>query len=148
MSNLANINLAYGQRANAYRSQNAAELARNAYSRFLAQQRGDRALYDIRQQTERRAPKLVSGYSRRGLAGPGVQSGIYQKALSDFARENFEALNRAQQDINQELTGLDFEKRSMEADLQNRLAQLEMDKQRQIAEAAAALTNLRPLIGG
>lgn len=148
MSNLANLNLAYSQKADAYRNQNAAALARNAYSRFLAQQRGDRALYDIRQQTERQVPKLVSGYSRRGLAGPNVQSGVYNKALSDFAKENFDALNRAQQDINQELTGIDFEKTSLNTELENRLAELEMDKQRQIAEAARTLTSLRPLIGG
>lgn len=148
MTNLADLNLAYSQQANAYRQQNAAELARNAYGRFLAQQRGARKQFNLREETERQAPRLVSGYSRRGLTGPNVQSGVYQKALTDFARKNFQQASDIQEEINRDINESMLEESSMRELLNRQLADLETEKQRQISAAAASLTALRPLIGG
>jgi hypothetical protein len=35
----------------------------------------------------RAQPQVVAGYSRRGLVGPNVKSGIFAKGLQDFAKQ-------------------------------------------------------------
>lgn len=138
----------YGQKKRALGEQNAAALARNAYTQFLSQQRGNRQKFDIRQGYERQVPKVMSSFLRRGLAGPGVKSGIYQRGLTDLATQNLEDLTRAQQDVDAELGQSNLEKAQLNADYQQQLADLEAQKQLAIANAAATLTSFKPFLGG
>ena len=149
MSDTSNFDyLGYGQRKRSALSQYGAKAAQSAYSQFLSQQRGNRQVFDINKQFEKQAPRVVSQYTRRGLAGPGVQSGIYNQGLTDFANQKTEAVNTSQMgtvdDINQAKLGdaYDF------ADYQSQIDALEIEKNTNIANTAASLTAWKPFLGG
>lgn len=125
-----------------------ASTAKNAYARFLAQQRGARRKFDIQQGYEQQTPKMVSSFTRRGLAGPGVRSGVYERGLTDFAKRNLDELTRAQQDMSDALQGLDLSDAELLAGYQQRLLDIEGEKNRKIAEQAALLRGFQPFLGG
>lgn len=129
-------------------SQYGASAARNAYSQFLARTRGNRKLADVKEQYGRQFPGFVSNYQQRGLTGPGIQSGIYQQALSDFAKRQFTDVNAIQQGINQEINNLAMQQRDAQAQYKQQLAALELQKARDIANQAALLNSFKPFIGG
>lgn len=130
-----------------YGEQYGASKARNAYARFLAQQRGTRNIADLQRQYETEQPNVVASFTKRGLAGPGVQSGVFQRGLQDFARKQYQDVFGAQQDLAEQLQGFDLEERQLGADYQRGLADLEADKQRQISRAAATLNSFKPFLG-
>jgi hypothetical protein len=148
MSDTSNFDyLGYGKRKRAAGSQYGAKAAQSAYSQFLSQQRGDRQVFDINKQFEKAAPKLVSGYTQRGLAGPGVQSGIYNRGLTDFANQKTEDINTSQMgtagDIQQSKLGDAYDL----AAYQSQIEQLDFEKQSNIANTAASLTAWKPFLG-
>jgi hypothetical protein len=138
----------FTQRKRAAGSQYGSKTAQNAYARFLSQQRGSRKKFDLQQQYEKQAPKVVGGYTQRGVAGPGVQSGIFQKGMNEFASQNLNDIN----DLNTQLAseqdqfGL-LDKQNL-ADYQDQLAAIEAEKQQQIANTAATLQAFKPFLGG
>lgn len=138
---------AYEGQRRAYGQQYGATQARNAYARFLAQQRGTRNITDLQRGYEQQAPNVVSGFVRRGLAGPNVRSGVFQKGLQEFARKQYQDVFNAQQDLADQMQGFDVEERQATADYQSQLADLEMKKQREIAQAAATLNSFKPFLG-
>jgi len=140
--------LGYEQRKRAAGSQYGASAARNAYARFLAQQRGSRAGFDIGRKYQREMPGFISGYTRRGLAGPGVRSGIYSRGLQDFANQQVEEQNRARQEMLESLREADLTEADLKAEYQTQLAELEAQKQNQIAQTAATLNSFKPFLGG
>ena len=148
MSDTSNFDyLGYGQRKRAAGSQYGASAAKSAYSQFLAQQRGDRQVFDINKQFEKAAPKLVGGYTQRGLAGPGVQSGIYSRGLTDFANQKTDAIN-----ANELGTARDIQQMKLDdagnLDAYNaQFNQLEFEKNSNIANTAANLTAWKPFLG-
>lgn len=125
-----------------------ASASRNAYSQFLARTRGNRQIADIGQQYKNRFPGFVSSFQQRGLVGPGVNSGVYQKALSDLARKQFTDVNAAQQSMNQELQQLGLQQKDLEAQYQAQLAELKLKKAQDIAAQAAMLNSFKPFVGG
>jgi hypothetical protein len=129
-------------------SQYGASASRNAYAQFLARTRGNRKITDVKEQYGRQFPGFVSNYQQRGLAGPGVQSGIYQQALSDFAKRQFTDVNTVQQGINDEINNLRMQQQNAEALYKQQLAELELQKARDIANQAALLNSFKPFIGG
>ena len=138
----------YGQARRGLGDQYGASAARNAYSQFLARTRGNRKLADVSEQYKRQFPGFVSNYQQRGLTGPGVQSGIYQQALSDFAKRQFTDVNAVRQSINEEINNLKFQQRDAKAQYEQQLAELQMQKARDIANQAAMLNSFKPFIGG
>jgi hypothetical protein len=130
-----------------YTEQYGASTAKSAYARFLAQQRGTRNVANIQRQYEQQAPNVVSGFIRRGLAGPNVRTGVFQKGLQEFARKQYEDVFGAQQDLADQIQGFDLEERQAAANYQAQLADLEMKKQREIAQAAATLNSFKPFMG-
>lgn len=137
----------YEAQRRAYGQQYGATQARSAYARFLAQQRGTRQIADLQRGFERQAPDVVSGFVRRGMAAPNISSGVFQKGLQDFARKQYQDVFNAQQDLADQLQGFDIEERQAAADYQSQLADLEMKKQREIAQAAATLNSFKPFLG-
>ncbi len=138
--------MGYNQKKRAAGAGYASKTAANTYAQFLSQQRGSRKKFDLQQQQERQAPKVVSGFTQRGLAGPGVQSGIYQKGLTDFATQNFQDfadLNRAQ---DEEMQQHKFEQAQTQAEYDQQIAELEAQKQASIAQAAATLSAFKPFL--
>lgn len=125
-----------------------ARLSANTYANFLAQQRGNRNIADITKQFKAQTPRVMSSFLKRGLAGPGMQTGVYEKGLQDFATQRFEGVNAAQQDLNAELDRIKSERAGVQADYSQELADLEAEAAAKQAEAAALLTAFKPYIGG
>lgn len=148
MSDMGFDYLGYNKGKRAATSGYGASSAKNAYAQFLSQQRGTRKKFDIESQYEKQAPRVVSSFAQRGLAGPGVQSGVYSKGLQDFATQNLTDLNRLSEDQTAEQQGFDLDQRSATADYNDQIAALEAAKASQIANTAATLAAFKPFIGG
>jgi hypothetical protein len=124
----------------------ASKTAANTYAQFLSQQRGARKKFDLQQQYEKQAPKVVSEFSKRGLAGPGVQSGIYQKGMTDFATQNFQDLADLNRSQDEEMQQSKFEQAQNKAEYDQQIAALEAEKKMSIAQAAATLSAFKPFL--
>lgn len=138
--------LGYNQRKRAATGSYGAKAAQNAYAQFLSQQRGSRKKFDIQQQYEKQAPKIVSSYAKRGLAGPGVQSGVYERGLQEFGQQNVRDLSDLANAQDEEMNQLRLQDAQARADYDMEIAQLEMEKQAAIAQAAATLSAFKPFL--
>lgn len=139
--------LPYQQKASALGQTQGAKLNASIYSRFLNKQRGTRDTADLTKKFEQQVPGLIGGYTRRGLAGPGVQSGIFQKGLTEFdiGRQNAMGdLALKQSEAENVLTQQDA---ATDAEYANAMADLEMQKQKEIADSAATLSAFKPYLG-
>ncbi len=133
----------YEARRRGYTQQYGATGAMNAYANFLSQQRGTRERRDMLNQYNEAQPQVVSAYSRRGLLGPNVKSGIFSKGLQDFAKKRATSLYDFDQSQMGEQRGYELaEAQRLEA-FKNQLADLEMDKASTIADAARQLYQRR-----
>ena len=129
----------YEARRRGYTQQYAATGAMNAYANFLSQQRGTRGRQDMMQQYDKAQPQVVSGYSRRGLVGPNVKSGIFARGLQDFAKQRAQSFGDYDRGIAEEQRGYDLgEAQRLEA-FKNQLADMESEKAQTIANAARQL---------
>jgi len=129
----------YEARRRGYTQQYAATGAMNAYANFLSQQRGNRGRQDMMQQYDKAQPQVVSGYSRRGLVGPNVKSGIFARGLQDFAKQRAQSFGDYDRGIAEEQRGYDLgEAQRLEA-FKNQLADMESEKAQTIADAARQL---------
>lgn len=140
--------LGYNQKKRSALGSYGAKSAQNAYAQFLSQQRGARKKFDIQKGFEAKAPRLVSAYTKRGLAGPGVQSGIYEKGLQDFATQNFDELSDLDRSMADEANQANLDERQLRADYDAQIAELEAQKKSSIAQAAATLAAFKPFLGG
>lgn len=145
---MSNIDMSgYYKQREAAKNQFGALSARNSYAHFLSQTRGKRDLSMLQEKQSAGVPKLISSYTQRNLAGPGITSGIFSKGLQDYAIES----QRSQQDVQDEINAssrnqeLDFAQN--QADLEARLLDLEEQKNREIAGSASALTSYKPFLG-
>ena len=129
----------------------AQQSALNAYQRYLAETRGQRPILNLEEAAFSRTPtgglgevpKLTSSYARRGLTGKGMKSGIYNEALSSYAKNRARQLGYAREDQAGALRGYDIQKTGYESDLSTGMQDLEANKARQIAADAQALLQLR-----
>lgn len=138
----------FTQRQRAAGSQYGSKTAQNAYARFLSQQRGSRKKFDLQQQYEKQAPKVVGGYTQRGVAGPGVRSGIFQKGMNEFASQNLNDINDLNTELASEMDQFGLLDRQNKAEYEDQLAAIEAEKQQQIANTAATLQAFKPFLGG
>ncbi len=129
----------YEARRRGYTENYAATAAANQYSRTLAQQRGSRARQNALREYERAQPQLVRGYSQRNLVTPNVRSGIFNRAMQEFAGER--ARNLSEFDLGQaeQMRGFDLEDARLLQQYRQMLGDLEAEKAREIAEAARQL---------
>jgi hypothetical protein len=129
----------------------AQQAAINAYQRYLSETRGQRPILNLEEAAFSRTPtgglgevpKLTSSYARRGLQGKGMRSGIYNEALSSYAKNRARQLGYAREDQAGALRGIDLSKTNLESDLATGMQDLEASKARQIAADAQALLQLR-----
>jgi len=129
----------YEARRRGYTQQYAATGAMNAYANFLSQQRGTRGRQDMMQQYDKAQPQVVSGYSRRGLVGPNVKSGIFARGLQDFAKQRAQSFGEFDQGQQEQQRSYDLgEAQRLEA-FKNQLADMESEKAQTIADAARQL---------
>lgn len=122
------------------------KLAANTYARFLNKQRGSRKLFDVNQGFERQTPGFIGSYTKRGLAGPGVQSGVFQRGLQQFGEQQFNAQQAAQDELNAQNNQLDNEEAGLRAQYAQDLADLQLQKNAQIAQSAATLAAFKPYL--
>lgn len=122
--------------------------ATNAYGRFLSQQRGSRNLGDFSRDFNRSLPNYKAGFTHRGLAGGGIQSGVMQRSMGNYLGDFARNYGREQQDITQGLQNYDLQAGQMDAAYNNSVLALQQRKQGDIANAALAIQALRPYLGG
>ena len=120
----------------------------NAYSRFLSQQRGSRRLGDMSRRFGRMYPGARAELAHRGLAGPGVRSGVQQEVMGRFIGDYARDYGRAQQEATQELQQYDLTQQNLDSYRRQALDEIEARKAQDIANAAANLEWLRNLVGG
>lgn len=118
------------------------------FGRFTSQQRGSRQLGDYRRNFQRGQGSFMNGFAQRGLTGGGVRSGAFQRSLSNRLQDFQRGEGRIRQDMQMADQRWDLENARIDAWRQNALADLEMEKQREIAMAALNIQAIRPLIGG
>ncbi len=129
----------YEARRRGYTQQYAATGAMNAYANFLSQQRGTRDRTNMMQQYDKAQPQIAAGYSRRGLQGPNVKSGIFARGLQDFAKQRAQGLQEFDQGQMESNRAYDLtEAQRLEA-FRNQLADMESEKAQTIADAARQL---------
>ena len=119
-----------------------AQLATNDYSRFLAQQRGTRALGDLRQQWNTTREKLPGDYIRRGTFGSG--SGLYAQGLQDYGRNRLNAEGQATDQYNQALRQYDLTADEIRRKAQQGTLDLEGQRQSRYQGTSAKLTAAQP----
>jgi len=124
------------------------DLANNAYGRLLSQQRGSRNLGGLQRNFNRQLPGFKSSWSQRGMAGPGIQSGTFQRSMANYAGDYARDYGQAVEDNQNELMGFDRNAAGIQSGLQQSLAGIEQNKQNDIANAALMLEQLRPYLGG
>jgi len=129
----------YEARRRGYTQQYAATGAMNAYANFLSQQRGTRGRRDMMQQYDKAQPQVVSGYSRRGLVGPNVKSGIFARGLQDFAKQRAQSFGEFDQGQQEQQRSYDLSEAQRLEAFRNQLADMESEKAQTIADAARQL---------
>jgi hypothetical protein len=126
--------------------------ALNAYRKYLAETAGQRPITQLEEAAFGfgvgegylgQVPKITSSYARRGLQGQGVKSGIYNRALSQYASDRARNLGYAKQDLANQMRGFELGETQALQSYQQGLADIESNKARQIAADAQALLALR-----
>jgi len=121
-----------------------ATLAQNAYSRFLAQQRGAREIADLDINRTRGLERFASSYGQRGLAN----SGIYQNAQNDYAKDWMQGRQDSLDRLYQELRAAEFGDAGAWQQFGSNVADTEEEKMQQILQTAAQLSQMKPFLGG
>jgi hypothetical protein len=133
--------------------QYAQSAALNAYRKYLAETAGQRPITQLEeaafgfgtsgQNYLGQVPKITSSYAQRGLQGTSAKSGIYNRALSQYASDRARNLGYARTDLANQMRGYDLGGTQALENYQQGLSDLEANKARQIAADAQALLNLR-----
>ena len=88
-------------------------------------------------------PQVVAGYSRRGLVGPNVKSGIFAQGVQDFAKQRARTLSDFDQGQAEEGRAYDLGEAQRTEAFKNSLADMESEKAQTIADAARQLYQRR-----
>lgn len=143
MAQYADLGLWYSQQQRPAAQKRDATLAMNSYSRFLAQQRGNRQAMDIDVQGTRGLGKLASSYGQRGLR----TSGIRERGIGEYGA----GWQRQKQDVltgmTDQLRQLDLQDAAAVAEYDSLMQEINREKERRIIEAATALSQFRPFLG-
>lgn len=121
-----------------------ATLAQNAYSRFLAQQRGARDISNIDINMTKGLEGLASGYAHRGLAN----SGIYGTAQNDYAQNWMQGRQDAMDRLYQELRQASYGDAGAWGTFGNNVADTAEERYQKMLQTAADLSALKPFLGG
>lgn len=129
----------FGLSEAAARKRRLSQSVANRQAAFLGQQRGQRSLKELtRQLTEGFAPKMAE-YGARGLAGPKVASGIQRKGLERYAADWQQKIGEQTQALQDAANQAVLDEAAAQADLEDYINQLRLQKQQSIINAATAL---------
>lgn len=138
----------YTRQAQGIQNDYTAKSTANAYSRFLSQQRGKRGITDYQQQFNRSLPGVTASYAQRGLAGSGVKTGVYGKAMQTYVGDYQQNLNRQLADQQTNTRQYDLTQSQLTSARDKALSDMETDKAKEIAMAAQYLSALKPQFSG
>lgn len=137
----------YASQANKINDEYGAQSATNAYSKTLSQQRGSRNIADSLRNYQRGEGGRRASLGARGLSGPGVTSGVasntLQRSLGDFQRNQGRLEDQVQQQQQQHI----LTQANLDSSRERALADLEQQKQTEIALAALNLKAFAPMLG-
>jgi hypothetical protein len=126
----------------------AAGMAANTYSQTLARNRGNRGLNLMQSEFRRGVPSFTSGFAQRGFGGGGVRSGVMQRAMSNYLGDFQRDYSTVQNDLAEQLRQFDLQGAQLGSQRTSALAELQLQKQREIAFAAQNIEALRGIFGG
>jgi hypothetical protein len=126
----------------------AAGMAQNAFSRTLGQTRGNRNLSQMTTSFQRGLPTFTSSFGQRGFGGGGVQSGVMQRSMSNYLGDFNRDYSQARNDLTDEGRQYDLSAAQMGAQRTSSLAELQLQRSREIAFAAQNIEALRGVLGG
>jgi hypothetical protein len=126
----------------------AAGMAANTYSQTLARNRGNRDLSFMESSFKRSVPGFTSQFGQRGLGGGGVQSGVMQRSMSNYLGDYQREYSTAQRDLTDQLRQYDLQAAQLGAQRTSSLADIQLQKAREIAFAAQNIQALRDTLGG
>ena len=121
----------------------AAKKNSNTLGRTRARQGFNQQRTDATRSFQQQAPRFTSGYASRGLGS----SGVYQRGLQRFTNsyaDQMGQIDRGWQDSERQFTLNDA---SYRAWYDQELGRLDLEKAQRIADTAAGINGLRPLIG-
>ena len=124
------------------------QVAQNTFSRNQAWSKGQQGLNDYTQQFHRQLPSFTAGFGRRGMAGAGIQSGVYQNSMNNFLGDYTKGLGRMKSDLFDQDQQYAFNQQRFAAERDNALSNLAMEKAKLIASTAQNIAGLRPYLGG
>ena len=133
----------YEARRRGYVSQYGTTGAMNAYANFLSQQRGNRERQNLNEQYDKATPQLVRNFSRRGMVGPNVQSGLFARGLQDFAKQRARTFSEFDQGQQEQQRAYDLSEANRLESFKNQLLDMESEKAQTIANAARELYQRR-----
>ena len=129
----------YGMAEATARKRRATQSIANRQAASLGQMRGQRSLSKLTQQlTEGFRPKMAS-YGQRGLAGANVKSGIQRAGLSRYAADMQTEIGQGTQQLQDEANLVAAQEANAQAELDDYLAQLALQKKQNVIDAATAL---------
>lgn len=134
--------LQFESKKRAAAGQRDATLATNAYSRFLAQDRGSRDLVKLNRGMNQGVEKLSTSFGRRGLA----HSGIFNQGQSDYTQNWLTQQNDIQGGIDGAARQAGLADSLANSNYSNSIADIEAQKQAQIAADAAQLAAFHPFL--
>jgi hypothetical protein len=114
----------------------------NQQAAFLGQTRGKRNISDIKKQYVEGFDPMVSGYARRGLVAPDVQSGIARSGLEKYAESLQRDLGAETQAMQNTLNDIAMTEATQQAGVEDYLAELRLQKQLDILNSASTLKNI------
>lgn len=114
----------------------------NQQAAFLGQQRGSRNLEAIKKSYMEGYQPLLAGYGRRGLGGPAVESGIMRSGLTKYAESMQKDFGTETQNTQDELNRIAMTEAGQQADIEDFLAELRLQKQQDILQSAMTLKGL------
>lgn len=126
----------YGIAANAAIRKRKQQSIANTQSATFGQLRGSRALTDISDKYTKGFQPLVSSFGRRGLGGASVKSGIRTAGLEEYAKSLQKDLGRETENQNMDSNNLIQNETGQQAGLDEYLAQLRLEKSRNIINTA------------
>ena len=128
--------------------QYAAQMAANTYSQELSRTRGQRNLAEMQTGFKQATPRFSAQFGQRGFGGGVGRSGVMQQSMSNYLGNYTRQFGNAQNELAEQMRQFQLNASQLGAQRASSLADLELDKNREIAFAAQNIAALRALMGG
>jgi hypothetical protein len=133
----------YEQQRRALLDNYSAKRSVSDYANFVSNQRGARGLSDLNESFTPQRRQIESGFGRRGLRGPGVQSGAFRRAMIDFGKKQTRDTADYQRGLDEQNQQYGLSTIQQDAQYQQDLADIERQKADQINQDAMAIWQMR-----